>query len=431
MRPLYFLLGFFVAALCAATARADNLAIRGGQVFDGEKFVARDLFVRDGVFVEERPEKIDRTIDATGLFLLPPFAEAHTHSFFGGPQSKGANAALLRTGVFYALCANNPSEVSSEWRGLSDEDLGGSRVDVLFANGGITSPGGHPVELYRMIHTRFMAQPAETFMEVNDGSAFYQVANSGALAAAFEKLLASDPDLIKLYLLGHDTGGMRFSIQGSEAIHTGLDEQSFRAAVAKAHDAGKRCIVHVETASDIALAADAGADALAHLPYALRADEKLPLLRISAETARRVAKQKMAVIATSGLGLTVVSRQSEGDLQAQVREVWEGNLRILKEAGAIILVGSDQFTPISEANSLERSGIFTRLEILRMWTRDTPRWMFPDRKIGAIEPGCEASMIGLAANPLDDWQAIQQVKLSIKNGKVLAGAPEPGAELMD
>jgi imidazolonepropionase-like amidohydrolase len=115
-----------------------------------------------------------------------------------------------------------------------------------------------------------------------------------------------------------------------------------------------------------------------------------------------------------------VVAEKDPDGQSAARAAWEGNLRVLKEAGVKVLVGSDQFTPIAEANALEKSGVFTRSEILAMWTGDTPRWMFPARRIGDLAAGSEASVIALGADPLEDWTAIQSVKLAVKQGKVLA-----------
>lgn len=81
-------------------------------MFTGNAFEPRTLCMRDGRFVATPPadERVE-TIDAEGRFLLPPFAEAHTHTFYGGDGSKSTSRNLLDPGVFYAFSANNPNAV--------------------------------------------------------------------------------------------------------------------------------------------------------------------------------------------------------------------------------------------------------------------------------------------------------------------------------
>jgi dihydroorotase-like cyclic amidohydrolase len=147
------------ASLFTAVAAAnDTTCIDNGRVFRGESFETGTLRMREGGFVhagEISGQNVDR-IDADGLYLLPPFAEAHTHTFFGGERSKQTSDSLLEQGVFTALSANNPNAVADayrEWHPGGDSGRK-AKVDVVFANGGFTTREGHPVLLYRRIHTQ-------------------------------------------------------------------------------------------------------------------------------------------------------------------------------------------------------------------------------------------------------------------------------------
>jgi imidazolonepropionase-like amidohydrolase len=50
---------------------------------------------------------------------------------------------------------------------------------------------------------------------------------------------------------------------------------------------------------------------------------------------------------------------------------------------------------------------------------NSPRAIFPKRKIGKIEDGYEASFIVLSDNPLDNILKIRAISFKVKNGKVL------------
>ncbi len=54
-----------------------------------------------------------------------------------------------------------------------------------------------------------------------------------------------------------------------------------------------------------------------------------------------------------------------------------------------------------------------------MWTEMTAQAIFPQRKIGALREGYEASFLALAGNPLEDWQDVGKVKVRFKQGLFL------------
>ena len=54
-----------------------------------------------------------------------------------------------------------------------------------------------------------------------------------------------------------------------------------------------------------------------------------------------------------------------------------------------------------------------------MWSEDTARTIFPERRIGRFEEGWEASFIVLDGNPLEDFGAVERIGLRVKEGRVL------------
>jgi imidazolonepropionase-like amidohydrolase len=64
-------------------------------------------------------------------------------------------------------------------------------------------------------------------------------------------------------------------------------------------------------------------------------------------------------------------------------------------------------------------GVWSDAELLHMWGVETPRTVFPSRRIGRLEDGYEASFLVLDANPLDTLDALRDIRLRVKQGCVL------------
>ncbi len=65
---------------------------------------------------------------------------------------------------------------------------------------------------------------------------------------------------------------------------------------------------------------------------------------------------------------------------------------------------------------LHRLGVFTNLEMLKIWAEDTPQTIFLDRSIGHLREGYEASFLVLNGNPLTDFAQIKNIRLRFKQG---------------
>ena len=113
--------------------------------------------------------------------------------------------------------------------------------------------------------------------------------------------------------------------------------------------------------------------------------------------------------------------QPAPELLARIEAVQKQNLERLKAAGARLLVGSDLFTgnALNELHHLDQLGVLDKAALLRLASVDTPRALFPQRKLGCFQPGCEASFLVLAGNPLEDLAALDKPLLRIKQGRVL------------
>ena len=76
----------------------------------------------------------------------------------------------------------------------------------------------------------------------------------------------------------------------------------------------------------------------------------------------------------------------------------------------------DAGSVIKEARYLVSLGVVDAPTALRLLSVDTPRYIFPERKLGALEPGYEASFLALKADPGSDLATLSQIDLRVKQG---------------
>lgn len=108
--------------------------------------------------------------------------------------------------------------------------------------------------------------------------------------------------------------------------------------------------------------------------------------------------------------------------ERRFREITIQNLRHLKDAGVRLAIGSDT-TPgagaLTEVNFLHETGLFSNLELLKMWSETTPRVIFPHRKIGALREGYEADFLVLQGNPIKDFTQVLNITMRVKHGELV------------
>lgn len=379
-----------------------TIAFTGGAWYDGTGFVNKPLYVDHGRFTADRPAGIDTTIALDGHYVVPPFAEAHTHRIDQRATLRGANDAYLADGVFYVANLNNIPTFANP---LRDTLARANTVDAALAHGGFTSPGGHPQPLYEGLVDRGIY--GDWTKEQLAGEAFHAVTDSDELRAAYETIRADEPDLIKAYLLFAETNNA-----------SGLTPALLDELVEMAHADGLRVSVHAQSANDMHLAAEAGADQIAHMPpMPFRHDDGEKWYLIPDSTAQLLAERELSVVTTTVLA----NRLDEGEQRDVVRSLQERNLRTLHNAGVELLVGSDTWdSGQNEAMYLRDLGVFDAATLLQMWTRTGPA-IFPDRRIGRLAPGYEASLLALRCNPIDDFTCVDDIAVRIKEGVVLPG----------
>jgi len=170
----------------------------------------------------------------------------------------------------------------------------------------------------------------------------------------------------------------------------------------------------VFTAADFRYAVNAGVDQIAHLPGG-RASNPTPFLLADSDAVNAAAHHVTVITTITQHGDSAVTDRI-------VRDQYTNNIRVLRAHGVPLLIGSDlaEGTAATEIAALARSGLFTNLELLRMWSVTTPQSIFPRRKIGKLADGYEASFLVLRENPLTDIRATRTILTRVKRGTVMS-----------
>lgn len=93
-------------------------------------------------------------------------------------------------------------------------------------------------------------------------------------------------------------------------------------------------------------------------------------------------------------------------------------MRLLYDQRVTLAVGSDNVADTSkeEAEHLLSLGVLDNRALLTMWTETTARAIFPQRRIGRLQEGYEATFLALEGNPLLDWQQVRRIRFRFKQG---------------
>ena len=387
--------------------------LKNARWFDGQKLQQGSLYVENGVFVAKKPAKVNRKMDLRRQqVLIPPMAEAHNHNLQTAWGWKQYADTYLDEGVFYAaMLCGDPANVA-EVRPLAATP---AAPDVSFVTACITSGDGYPLASLLREPTREAAAAQQQLVLLDSPEQAVQ---------QWPAIKARGGHWLRVVLAHSERPELRDKPEMFGRL--GLKPEVADAVVRLAHADGLQVVAHVESAADFDAALNAGADVIAHLPgYANLLGEPPEQLLISEAAAARAARQHTAVITTTA---ATELFKLEPDALAALREVQRRNLATLQAAGVQLLIGSDVFigTTRAELHALDALGL-DHATLLRLATQDTPRALFPKRRLGCFEPGCEASFLLLGGDPIADLGQIDQPLLRVKQGRLLTRLAEVAA----
>lgn len=398
-----------------ASAAAEPVRYTNGHWFDGAAFTKKDVTVRAGKIVGD--EQAARPHDLRGGYVIPGLAEAHNHNLQNCHLAPQMAQAYLKQGILYSaqLFATEPGALQCS--AMFEGQLAPS---TAFARIGITSSTGHPIGLARSGARE--AGMNMSFEQLTEGMLIAD--NVAQLRRKWKQFRSRHTDFVKVVLIDAVNGAANARRPELDGFN-GVQKEVLNALVPLARSAGLRVIAHVDTAADFRLAAQAGVDTIAHLPgYRLAKGSGVSHYRLTDEDAKTAAARNVAVIPTMAASSYHVASHP-GDAAA-VAALYGDNLRLLRKHGVKLLTGSDRFegSVLDEIDALSRTGLFQAAELINMSARSTAQWMFPQRRVGCLEHGCEASFNVYDKDPLQDLGRLRAPQLVIKQGTVVAAAPK-------
>jgi hypothetical protein len=410
-----FLISGFCCKVISQNVRSHNFALVNGHWFNGHSFEQRTFYSVNGKFTLAKLSRIDSTIDLKGTYIVPPFGDAHNHNIGTGVEERDKKAIqnFLTNGVFYVKIQGNlPLNADMKKRLLLNRY---NSVDVMLAQGTLTGTGGQPIFLVEKILLPQGYFPGYTKETLKDYR-YFTIDSETDLKTKWPQILKLKPDFIKTFLWGSEEYGK--NKDDTSVLYKGLDPELLPKIVLKAHAQKLKVSAHVTNADDFHNAVSAGVDEITHLPRFISGTaNKL----ITSKDAQLAAHRKIVVITTVAVSLFQGGVVNKADFP-QARNLQIANLKLLFESGVPIAIGSDNpiDNSVKEIFYLKELGVFDNLTLLKMWTETTAHAIFPNRKIGALREGYEASFIALEGNPVEDLDNLKKIKYLFKQGFLLS-----------
>lgn len=387
---------------------AQNIKLENGMWFDGQKFSKRTVWIYDGnLRFKANGRKAEKTIDIKGKYVVPPFAEAHNHNLESEYELQKRIDEYLSHGVFYVKLQSSIKKRIEPLMKNYNHPLG---LDISLTYAPITGTDGHPIAVRkRYLEQGLFGNLFQNLKEI-ETHGYFIVDTEKELSEKWESVLSFKPEFIKV-ILSYSEEYEKRKDDPAYFGRKGLNPKLLPEIVKRAHQKGLRVSVHVNTPADFREAIISNADEIAHLPGYSNG------LKISPEDARLAAKKGVVVVTTAVLAKQRIKDPNYDKLLEGVKY----NLKILKDAGVKLAVGSDDYndTSLGEATFLAETGVFSNLELLKMWSETAAETIFPNRRIGKLKNGYEASFLVLDGNPVEDWSSVQKIHLKVKQGQIL------------
>jgi hypothetical protein len=405
------------AALCGSGQTPGNVtAWTNGLWFDGATFHKREMYSVNGRLTTKRPQTIDKEVDLKGGYVTPAFGEAHNHNL-PAPNTPTMIKTYLSQGIFYVMVQGNIPEARAQLSGLINTP---GSIDVVFANGIFTAPGGHPSALVeRNIRGGSMSAADR------DGGFLLPVSSTSDVDRQWMRVRSQRPDFIKMILAYSEERIAGWS-PPRDSDRYGLDPHNIPRHIVKlAHRDKIRVSAHVESAADFDVALAAGVDVVAHMPGfwpdPLRiASKGVGIYEISEDAAKRAGRQHVTVVTTLGGQLRDFEGGSAtGSYRHPLLEVYRRNMAILTKYDVRIAIGSDQYrsTSIPEALAIHKAGLMDSRSLLRALSTDSARTILPGRSSFDLTKGSSADFLVFEADPVADFSAIERIRLRVKDGQ--------------
>lgn len=378
---------------------SDTLALTGARVIatpDASPSDNATVIVENGHIVTVGPrERVTipigaRTIDCTGLTIVPGFQNSHVHfTDDKWTAAAGQAASKLTTQLQAMLTRYGFTTVVDTTSLLSNTVAIRQRVDsgevdgprILTAGLALYPPNGVPYYVKEVVPPELLTLLLQPSTPLEARGMVRNNVGGGA-------------DVIKLF-----TGS---NVTRTRVLPMPRDVAA--AAVAEAHGRGKLVFAHPGNASGLDVALEARVDVLAHVV------EDTSIL--TPAHLERMKRQNMALVPTLKL-------LGDGDDRQAIRN----EVRDYARLGGQILFGTDvgylpDYDPLREYQLMEAAGLTWRQILASLTTNPASRFNESSRR-GRLSRGMDGDLVVLGADPSLSVRAFADVRYTIKAGRVV------------
>lgn len=389
----------------------------GGEPQRNMEIVVENGRIREIVPAGLAPRPPDaRVYERPGATVLPGLIDVHLHLMFGtGPRSyedviehdsddlmllRGARNAYLHLRAGVTTCRDCGARNSVAFALREGANAGLFLSPRLHVSGRpLTITGGH-------------------FWWCNE-----EADGVDGVRVATRQLLKEGVDFVKIMASG---GGTR----GTDASRASYTVGEMAAAVAEAHQVGKKTTAHCLAAESVGRAVDAGLDQIEHFNFMHPDGSRV----FDEAVAQRILERGIVLSPTIQTGYRQIERLQEmrDGLTPPERKQLDGNLykletklefiRRFHEMGAPIVAGTDAIQEFGDyaigLELLHRAGL-SPMDVVVAATSGAAKAMGVDDEVGTLRPGMAADLVYLDGDPLSDIRAFARVFSVVLGGRLV------------
>ena len=396
---IFFILG---CPTWITAANDSQLVITGARIYPSPTAPPINngtIIIRDGKIAEVRQEALKaspqakRVIDAEGLVITAGFWNSHVHFIepHWSPANEQSEAELnehlriMLTRYGFTSVVDTGS-VLANTQALQQRIVHGVKGPQIYtASGGFVAENGSPA-----------------YLEVK----LPELRNPGQAEQQTKAVLAHGADAIKIFT-GSFLGVDRVALMPLPIV---------KAVTTEAKRQGKLVVAHPQSLQGVERALEGGVNILAHTaPQGGEWPETL---------VTRLVQNRISLIPTLKLwGFELARNGAPSAVVTQFQATSVAQLRAFVAAGGEVLFGTDvgymtDYDPTEEYQRMAAAGL--RFEhILASLTTNPGRRFNDAARQGTIEPGRQADLVILAADPQQRSENFAKVEYTIRAGRII------------
>ncbi|WP_259016522.1 metal-dependent hydrolase family protein [Emticicia fluvialis] len=414
------LFSLFVTGSCSLQAQP-AFYLKPARVFDGEKiFENYGVLIKNNKIenvglqtnIEKDLDKDTRIIDLKNCTLLPGLIEGHTHIFLHPYNETPWDDQVLKESRSYRTArAVTHAEKTLKAGFTTARDLGteGAEFDDVGLKRAINEniiPGPRLLIATKALVATGSYAPKGFASEITLPQGAEEADGHDDLIKKVRNQIGKGADLIKIY------ADYRWGLRGEAAPTFTVDE--IKLIVATARSAGRPTVAHASTPEGMRRAIEAGVETIEH------GDNGTP------EIWKLMVEKNVYLCPTLAAGDAILQYRGwkkgiEPDPE-RIKQKKQTFKEIIK-SGVKICMGGDVGVFAHGDNAREMLMMveygMQPLDVLKSATSINADAFHIEKQVGRIKPGLLADILVVEGNPAQNIQAIRNIKLVMKDGKII------------